>query len=134
MCEADAVQEDPYDGKPSKPDQMYAQWEEDAGPMSTSSDTFATFVEHLATAMRDDEAGDLSGEEIAARVGFSRYHFDRVIRSASGESPAAFRRRILLERAGFRMLTSEAPLSTSLSTRDTARTRRSRGRSAGHSA
>lgn len=78
--------------------------------MSTPTDTFATFVEELATAIRDDEAGELSGEQIAARVGFSRFHFDRVIRSVSGESPAAFRRRILLERSGFRMLTTAAPL------------------------
>lgn len=78
--------------------------------MSTSTDTFAAFVEHLAAAMVDDEVGVLSGEEIAARVGFSRFHFDRVIRSVSGESPTAFRRRILLERAAFRMLTTTAPL------------------------
>lgn len=78
--------------------------------MSTSADTFAAFVEQLTAAMRDAEVGELSGEEIAARVGFSRFHFDRVIRSVAGESPAAFRRRILFERAAFRMVTDEAPL------------------------
>lgn len=78
--------------------------------MSTSTDAFAAFIDHLVAAMADDVAGDLSGEDIAARVGFSRFHFDRIIRSVSGESPTAFRRRILLERAGFQMLTTTAPL------------------------
>jgi len=74
--------------------------------MDSSHDTFAAFVEQLAVAMRDDEVATLSGEELAARMGFSRFHFDRVIRSVAGEPPAALRRRILLERAAFRMLTT----------------------------
>ncbi|WP_307369517.1 AraC family transcriptional regulator [Microbacterium sp. W4I4] len=78
--------------------------------MSTSSDTFAAFVDHLASAMHDDEAGKLTGDELASRIGFSRFHFDRMIRSVATEPPAAFRRRILLERAAFRMLTTDAAL------------------------
>lgn len=78
--------------------------------MHTASDTFANFVDQLASAMHDDEVGALSGEELAASVGFSRFHFDRVIRSVVGESPVGFRRRIMLERAAFRMLTTAAPL------------------------
>lgn len=78
--------------------------------MSTSTDTFADFVDHLATALRDDEAGGLSGEEVAGRLHFSRFHFDRMIKSVAGEAPAAFRRRILLERAAYRMVTTRAPL------------------------
>ena len=52
----------------------------------------------------------MSGEELAARFHFSRYHFDRMIRSVAGEPPQAFRRRILLERAAYRMVTTTAPL------------------------
>ncbi|MGH3369973.1 MAG: helix-turn-helix domain-containing protein, partial [Nocardioidaceae bacterium] len=37
-------------------------------------------------------------------------HLDRVVAGASGESPAAFRRRILLERAAYRLVTSQAAI------------------------
>ena len=73
----------------------------------TAADTFADFVDHLAGAL---DQPDLSGEELAARFHFSRFHFDRVIRSVAGEPPQAFRRRILLERAAYRMVTTRAPL------------------------
>lgn len=78
--------------------------------MSTPADTFATFVDRLAIALRDDVAGTIDGTELAARVGFSRFHLDRVIRSVAGENPGAFRRRILLERAAFRILSSSSSL------------------------
>jgi AraC-like DNA-binding protein len=39
------------------------------------------------------------GEEIAARAHVSRFHYDRLVAAALGETPAAFRRRLLLERA-----------------------------------
>lgn len=78
--------------------------------MDTSSDTFAGFVDRLAEAMADDEAGQLDAEALAADLGFSRFHFDRIIRQVAAEPPAAFRRRILLERAAFRMLTTDAAL------------------------
>src|SRR5881394_2224128 len=48
----------------------------------------------------DDDAG---GEELARRVHFSRFHFDRLLASALGESPGAFRRRLLLERAAWEL-------------------------------
>ena len=75
--------------------------------MSTAADTFAEFVEHLADALDDHGA---SPEERASRLHFSRYHADRMIRSVAGEPPQAFRRRILLERAAYRMVTTTAPL------------------------
>jgi AraC-like DNA-binding protein len=78
--------------------------------VTTSTDTFAEFVDHLAEALDDPRITEASGEEWAARLHFSRYHFDRMIRSAAGEPPQAFRRRILLERAAYRMLTTRAPL------------------------
>ncbi len=75
--------------------------------MTTPADTFADFVDCLTEALDDHDA---TGDEWAARLHFSRYHFDRMIRSVAGEPPSAFRRRILLERAAYRMITTRAPL------------------------
>lgn len=71
--------------------------------MSTVQDTFTDFVDTLATHLDDHEA---RGEDIAARVYLSRFHFDRVVSAAAGESPARFRRRVLLERSAYRLATS----------------------------
>ncbi|WP_426242592.1 helix-turn-helix domain-containing protein [Nocardioides sp. LHG3406-4] len=81
--------------------------------MSVATDTFAGFVDHLTEALAStgsDDAAIAPGPEWAARLGFSRFHFDRMIRSVAGEPPTAFRRRILLERAAYRMITTTAPL------------------------
>ena len=75
--------------------------------MTVAADTFAEFVDGLAGALDDHEA---SGEDWAARHHFSRFHFDRIIKSVGGEPPQALRRRILLERAAYRMITTKAPL------------------------
>jgi AraC-like DNA-binding protein len=75
--------------------------------MTVAADTFAEFVDGLAEALDDHEA---SGEDWAARHHFSRFHFDRMIKSVGGEAPQALRRRILLERAAYRMITTRAPL------------------------
>ncbi|KAA1421167.1 AraC family transcriptional regulator [Nocardioides humilatus] len=76
----------------------------------TATDSFHDFVDHLADALVDGAVADATGEEWAARFHFSRFHFDRMISSVAGEPPAAFRRRILLERAAYRMVTTSAPL------------------------
>jgi AraC family transcriptional regulator len=77
----------------------------------TADDTFADFVDLLAEALDERSATEeASGEQWAARLHFSRFHFDRMIRSVAGEPPQAFRRRILLERAAYRMVTTTAPL------------------------
>lgn len=47
-------------------------------------------------------AGDL-----ARRAHLTRFHFDRLVGAALGESPAAFRRRLLLERAAFELATTD---------------------------
>jgi len=73
--------------------------------MSTHTDTFVRFVDALA---RDLDDHDARGEDLAARAYLSRFHFDRVVAAASGETPARFRRRVLLERAAFRLATSAA--------------------------
>jgi AraC-like DNA-binding protein len=71
--------------------------------MSATDDTFARFLEVLATSLDDHEA---SGEALASRVHLSRFHFDRLVSAASGEPPATLRRRILLERAAHRLATT----------------------------
>lgn len=71
--------------------------------MSTSEDTFLGFVDALAS---DLDTLDLSADDLASRAHLSRPYFDRVISAAAGEPPAAFRRRVLLERAAYRLITS----------------------------
>ena len=70
----------------------------------TGTDSFASFVEILADTMDDHEA---SAESMAARVHLSRFHFDRLVSAAAGEPPATLRRRVLLERAAYRLITTE---------------------------
>lgn len=53
----------------------------------------------------DDPA---AGAELARRAHLSRFHFDRISAAILGESPAAFRRRLLLERAAY-ALTRRTP-------------------------
>ena len=75
--------------------------------MTAAVDTFHSFVDTLVDVLDDHEA---TGDELALRLHFSRFHFDRMIKSVAGEPPSAFRRRILLERAAYRMITTRAPL------------------------
>ncbi len=67
------------------------------------TDTFRRFVDVLAESL--DEAPSPDG--LAARLHLSRFHVDRLVRSAAGETPAALRRRVLLERAAHRLLTTD---------------------------
>jgi AraC family transcriptional regulator len=75
--------------------------------MSAPADTFAAFVVQLSHALDDHEA---TSEALARRVHLSRFHFDRVIAATAGEPPAAFRRRVLLERAAYRLVTSTSSI------------------------
>ncbi len=72
--------------------------------MTTATDTFVAFVDVLADALDDHET---TGGDLAARLYLSRYHFDRIISSVAGEPPTTFRRRILLERAAYRLVTTD---------------------------
>jgi AraC family transcriptional regulator len=49
----------------------------------------------------DDPGAD--GGELARRAHFSRDHLDRLLAAATGESPVALRRRLLLERAAWQL-------------------------------
>jgi AraC family transcriptional regulator len=73
--------------------------------MGIERDVFLGFIDDLAANLDDDES---TADERAARHCLSRSHFDRLISATAGETPAAFRRRILLERAAFRLATSPA--------------------------
>lgn len=66
-------------------------------------DTFARFVDELADGLDDHAA---TGHDLASRVFLSRFHFDRVVVATAGETPSRLRRRVLLERAAYRLLTS----------------------------
>ncbi|HEX6935969.1 MAG TPA: helix-turn-helix domain-containing protein, partial [Actinomycetes bacterium] len=46
------------------------------------------------------------GEDLAKRLYLSRYHLDRIVSSVAGEPPSRFRRRVLLERAAYRLITT----------------------------
>lgn len=74
------------------------------GGMPSPRDAFLAFVDMLAEHLDDLE---MRGPDLAARAFMSRYHFDRVIRAAAGETPTRFRRRILLERSAFRLRTTD---------------------------
>lgn len=72
-----------------------------------SSDVFARFVGIVADSL--DDPG-VTGEHIASRAYMSRYHFDRLLTALAGETPIRFRRRVLLERAAFRLTTTDHPV------------------------
>jgi AraC family transcriptional regulator len=73
--------------------------------MSASTDTFARFVDVLEQTLDDRET---SGETLASHLHLSRFHVDRLVSAAAGEPPAALRRRLLLERAAYRLLATDA--------------------------
>jgi AraC-like DNA-binding protein len=68
------------------------------------ADVFEEFVAVVAAGMAGP-CESVHGAGLAERVHLSRFHFDRVIGAVAGESPFAFRRRVLLERAAYRLLT-----------------------------
>src|SRR5437763_279113 len=65
-----------------------------------SPDRLRAFIDLIVGSLDDD---DLDGAAIAGRAFVSRYHFDRLVAAALQESPGAFRRRLLLERAAWRV-------------------------------
>lgn len=69
--------------------------------MTTAADTFAAFLDALG------ETLDLGADERARRLHLSRFHLDRVVSATGGEPPERMRRRLLLERAAYHLLTSE---------------------------
>lgn len=54
------------------------------------------------------DAPGTDGRTLADRASFSRDHLDRIVAAATGESPIAMRRRLLLERAAWQLRTGRA--------------------------
>lgn len=76
-----------------------------------AADTFASFLAVLAEALDDHEA---STADLGARVGLSRYHVSRVVAATGGEAPVHLRRRLLLERAAYRLVGGGTILDTAI--------------------
>src|SRR5262245_5853037 len=55
-----------------------------------------------------DEPG-ANGSALARRANFSRDHLDRLLNAATGETPAALKRRLLLERAAWQLRRGATP-------------------------
>jgi len=72
--------------------------------MTATADAFASFLDVLADTLDDHDAPPAS---LAARANLSRFHFDRLVSAAAGEPPGALRRRILLERAAYQLITTD---------------------------
>jgi AraC-like DNA-binding protein len=72
--------------------------------MTAAADHFTSFVDVLAQVLDDHDA---TGEDLAGRLYLSRFHLDRIVSSVAGEPPRKFRRRILLERSAYRLLTTK---------------------------
>lgn len=68
------------------------------------SDMFAQFVAVLSRHLNDHAVASV---DLAARLFVSRSHLDRIVGAMAGETPVRFRRRILLERAAYRLRTSD---------------------------
>ncbi len=56
----------------------------------------------------------LDGPALAARAVLSPFHFNRLVRAGIGEAPGAFRRRLLLERAAWRLARGASVIDASL--------------------
>ena len=50
---------------------------------------------------------NLNGEQLAGQAHLSRFHFDRPVAAALGESPGTLRRRLLMERAAHQLATGD---------------------------
>lgn len=66
---------------------------------TATRDRLRSLIDVLVDSLDDPARGD----ELAQRAYLSRFHFDRVVAAGLGEAPAAFRRRLLLERAAYEL-------------------------------
>lgn len=72
--------------------------------MVSGVDTFARFLDELTSSLA---APHVQPDEQADRLYLSRSQLDRVVSAVAGETPVRLRRRILLERAAYRLLTAD---------------------------
>jgi AraC-like DNA-binding protein len=69
-----------------------------------STDVMARILDLVSQAMNEPTT---TGAELADRAYLSRFHFARLVTAAMGEPPGALRRRLLLERAAYRLLSTQ---------------------------
>lgn len=72
--------------------------------MDGSADAFARFLAALSRCMDERQ---VRGAELAAELFMSRSLLDRIVRASAGEPLDRFRRRLLLERAAYRLRSTE---------------------------
>ena len=75
--------------------------------MNAATDTLKRFLDIFEDTLDDQQA---TSDAVAAQLHLSRFYFDRLISSAVGEPPGRLRRRILLERAAYRLITTSDDL------------------------
>jgi AraC-like DNA-binding protein len=77
-----------------------------------ADDHFVAFLDLLQADLESGEDHGLHDDAaaLAARAYLSRFHFERVVSAVAGETPTRFRGRILMERAGYRMIATDATL------------------------
>jgi AraC family transcriptional regulator len=94
-------------GKVRKRDQAHPVRGGEDRAVSSATDTFARFLDVLIDTLDEPNS---TGAELAFRLHLSRFHADRLITAAAGEPPGALRRRILLERAAYRLASTREDL------------------------
>lgn len=74
----------------------------ESGMRSETKREYTARVEEAIAPIRSGEDAS-SVEELADKAAFSRFHFQRLFKSVMGETPGELRRRLLLERAAWRL-------------------------------
>jgi AraC-like DNA-binding protein len=72
-----------------------------------TTDVMARILDLVTDSLADPEA---SAADLADRAYLSRFHFNRLVSAAMGEPPGALRRRLLMERAAYRLATTRTPV------------------------
>lgn len=65
--------------------------------------TETTTAELLTTTVTNNLDAPVDGATLAEQANYSRFHFQRLFREQTGETPGDCRRRLLLERAGYQL-------------------------------
>lgn len=94
------------------PDQAHGVGQSDDRVVTSTParDRLRSFIDLILDSLDDPVAG----AEVAARAYLSRFHFQRVVAAALGETPGAFRRRLLLERAAWALAGRSTVTETAL--------------------
>lgn len=77
-----------------------------------TNSNFKHDIERLVNVIALTRDERMDGERLASDACLSRFHFHREFRKRLGETPGAFRRRLLLERAAFALRDRTADITT----------------------